>query len=525
MNIKKIVVFLFIVFDSFTYLFAHQIRKFENINESGFKEFYLSQDLQHKADEYLEILKIGNTDQIAQFENSLKIMDLNFLKTYVFKKGYSLLTGTRIPDRTTKAPLLSADKAELLANLKWPGGNVAIAKGIGENVRIFLNGFFYGGSNNRDIQIGELTLNRPFSIGSSKNSSRSLRRPLYNEELSVFPDEKLQEFLNSAFAVYVDKNNRLWVLDHGGFGIRHPKLAVYSLSENEPSKLLFLHVFNRNELSFGSMLNDIAVDENEGLVYLTDTGALNRNPGLLVVKFIPEAINLIENNKSESSPVTAEIVLRLLNKHPSVSSHKKYTHYYNKYLPSGEIKEVAWTIGPRFRNIGLNFGKARIGVNGIALDKKNQILYYAPTNRGQLFRINTYHIKNLVNLKIEEMHASEFNGDKKNNDFINYSIQQLGEKVEKFADITATDGIAIDESTGEIYLTDQEHDAIVKVSKNGELTTVLKDPMFRWPASIRVGPDGLIYFSCFDIPAISGRIDGNHIYKNGPFPIYRFNPH
>lgn len=444
------------------------------------------------------------------FEASLEPNDRLLLSEFVFKKGFGLLQGDRLPDRTGK-PLLEAREATLLAQLKWPGGNLAIGK-HGEKVRIFSNGFSYGGSKGRKIQIGELELDNAFD--SLPSNERITGGPLYQRRLAVFPEEKLQSRLTSAFSVFVDRKNRLWVLDHGNFGsrINRPVLTVYSLPENGSSQILLEYVFSTNEVPVGSMLNDIDVDETAGIAYLTDTGPLNGKPAIVVVKFSAQKLDENASRANvDQKPLGPESVIRILEGHDSVMPHKGFTHYYRDYLPNGTWVEKAWTYGPRINDSGIDLGPARIGLNGIALDHKNQILYFAPTNRGQLFRINTSVIKDILTAS-----------DKREN--LSRKIERLGERIERFADITATDGIAIDESSGDIYLTDQEHDAIVKVDSNGRLTTVLKDKMFRWPVSIRVGPDGLIYFTCFPIPDISGRLDPNDIDGNGPFPIFRFDP-
>ena len=87
---------------------------------------------------------------------------------------------------------------------------------------------------------------------------------------------------------------------------------------------------------------------------------------------------------------------------------------------------------------------------------------------------------------------------------------------------TMSDGISTD-LAGNIYLTDLEHSAIVRLAPDGTLQTLLKDPLLRWPDGLSFGPDGWLYIACSSLQHVIMRSAG-HIRENAPYQIFRFKP-
>jgi sugar lactone lactonase YvrE len=141
----------------------------------------------------------------------------------------------------------------------------------------------------------------------------------------------------------------------------------------------------------------------------------------------------------------------------------------------------------------------RPGVDSIALDDAGEWLYFAPVTSRSLWRVRTA-------------------------DLDNESLDRvaLESRVERFADKTMSDGIAID-SAGTLYLTDPEHSAIVALDQDRALRTLVRDERLRWPDGLSFGPDGWLYVSCSALDRVILR-DAAEIRANAPYQIFRFKP-
>ena len=78
------------------------------------------------------------------------------------------------------------------------------------------------------------------------------------------------DVLNSALGIRIDGQGRVWVLDNGlGDPPQTPKLMAFSLSDG---KSVFRYDFPPETGPIGSFLNDLAVDDARGFVYIADPG-------------------------------------------------------------------------------------------------------------------------------------------------------------------------------------------------------------------------------------------------------------
>jgi sugar lactone lactonase YvrE len=109
--------------------------------------------------------------------------------------------------------------------------------------------------------------------------------------------------------------------------------------------------------------------------------------------------------------------------------------------------------------------------DGIALDPDKKYLYYCALMGKNIYRIPT---KELL--------------DKKLND------SQLGEKVEKFAETGANDGIIFDKK-GNLYLSSLEKNAISKLDNKGALREIISDKQIKWPDSFAFDSAGNLLFT------------------------------
>jgi sugar lactone lactonase YvrE len=102
------------------------------------------------------------------------------------------------------------------------------------------------------------------------------------------------------------------------------------------------------------------------------------------------------------------------------------------------------------------------------------------------------------------------------------SEEDLGMQVEKFADITMSDGITTD-NAGNIYITDMENSAIHRVGPDRKLQTLFKDPQkLRWPDGFSFGPHGFVYLTDSALQSVIMK-SAAQIETAKPYFVYRFN--
>ena len=95
------------------------------------------------------------------------------------------------------------------------------------------------------------------------------------------------------------------------------------------------------------------------------------------------------------------------------------------------------------------------------------------------------------------------------------SIENVGKK-------PLNDGLSID-TENNVFITDVEHQAVVKMSPLGELETVVKDSRIRWADGLSFGPEGWLYLADSAIPHLVLQ-SPEHIASQAPFYIWRFKP-
>ncbi len=267
-------------------------------------------------------------------------------------------------------------------------------------------------------------------------------------------------FFNTVLSVRIDAKNRLWTLDLANHGIGQPRLLAFDLSSDS---LVHQFDFPKEYAGFGSHLNDFQIDPAAETIYIADASIFAKTPAILVYD------------------ISSRTCRRLLENHPSVIP--------DPYIPvvQGRVMQI--------------FGifAIRPGVDSIVLDKSGHWLYFAPVTSHDMYRIR----------------ASDLNDN-------NLSSHALSRQVEKFAEKTMSDGLTMD-IDGNIYITDPENSAIVRLTPEGNLETLVKDDRLRWPDGLGFGPDGWLYVTCSALHQVIGRTPG-YMKSNAPFQIYRFKP-
>jgi len=274
--------------------------------------------------------------------------------------------------------------------------------------------------------------------------------------------ENLPEALayQSVLSLRIDRQNRLWLLDNANHGTGTPRILAIDLATDQ---VVHRHDFSSDIAGIGSHLNDFQVSPDGTKIYIADASIFGKNPALVVYD--------VEHERAR----------RLLEGHPSVTA--------DPYVPVVQGREMTifgiFTIRP--------------GVDSIALDRDGEWLYFAPVTDDFMYRIRRADLDNEA-----------------------LPPEELARRVERFALKTMSDGITTD-LDGNIFLTDPDQSAIVMMEPSGNLRTLIKDPMLRWPDGFSWGPDGYLYVTCSALNEVIMR-SRSHIESEAPYQIFRFRP-
>lgn len=258
----------------------------------------------------------------------------------------------------------------------------------------------------------------------------------------------------------IDRQNRLWTLDTGFHGLHPGRLLAFDL---ETGEVLHEYEFPREIAPPGSHLNDFQVSPDGRWIYIAEASFFGKRPALVVYD--------VENR----------IARRRLDTHHSVVA--------DDYLPVVQGREM----------VAFGVVTIRPGVDSIALDKAGEWLYYAPVTEEYLYRIRAADLRDPA---VDE--------------------ESLRKRVETWASKTMSDGITMDLQDN-IYLSDLEHSAILMLTPDKQLRTLLKDERIRWPDGFSFGPDGWLYFTCSALHQVIGKLPTS-ISANAPYQVYRFRP-
>jgi sugar lactone lactonase YvrE len=300
----------------------------------------------------------------------------------------------------------------------------------------------------------------------------------------AYPDEAMNQTdphdvaattsLVSVQSVVVDPADRLWILDTGSPMFQPtkyggPKLVCVDLEINQVIKKI---LFPQNVALPTTYLNDVRFDlrrGKEGIAYITDS-AQNGPNGIIVVDL----------DSGES--------WRRLNDHPSTKAEDPRT-----FLPVVEGKPFVVKV----QENGSYKVAANMGSDGIAIGATGERLYYCPLASRKLYSVST-----------------EVLSDKSVDDqYVSWTVKDEGDKG------GASDGLESD-AEGCIYVTNYEHNSIMRRTQDGEWETIIHDPRLLWPDTLSLATDGYLYITANQLHR-QARFHNGRDMRRKPYTLFR----
>lgn len=239
--------------------------------------------------------------------------------------------GKRLEDRTGP-PTLPASALEVVVNLDYPPGNIAVSK----TGRVFFTLHPDGSPPN---QLLELVDGKPVPYPNEA----------YQTPLPATPH------FQSILALRIDQQDRLWVLDYANYARGQPRLLAFDLATNQ---LVHKYDFPSEIAGLLSMLNDFNVDPQGRMIYIAESSPILQTPALIVYD--------TERQRAR----------RLLERDRSVQAGDYIIHTPERDMTIYGLYTL------------------RIGVDSIALDKRGEWLYYASVTGDRMYRIATRDLNN-----------------------------------------------------------------------------------------------------------------------------------
>jgi sugar lactone lactonase YvrE len=334
----------------------------------------------------------------------------------------------------TGAPILSGDELETVLSYPEPIGNVAVS------------------SDGRGF----------FTVHPESRPEGAKLLEFRDGAAWPYPSEEFQdEIFQTPLGVVVDRQHRLWIIDHGKHGFGTPRLLAIDLLTDE---VVHDHRFDNTAAPGGSFLQDLQVSPDGCTVFIADVSFWRKRPAIVVHDIATSADR------------------RVLEGHPSVAAQD-------------------WIITTSSKRMVFFGGLAAMkpGIDGIAVTPDGAWLTYGAMSHDTLYRVPT---TALLDTSLGDRSVAS-------------RVEALGHK-------PLSDGLSADLEGG-IWITDVEHGGVLRMGPDGKLETWVETPRIRWADALSFGPDGWLYLADSAIPDQVMR-SKSHIASQAPYYIFRFRP-
>jgi sugar lactone lactonase YvrE len=294
--------------------------------------------------------------------------------------------------------------------------------------------------------------------------------PYPDADFNRFRPSRPGDGLVSVQSVVVDPRDRLWLLDTGSINFGPtlpggPRLIGVDLRTNKVFKMI---PFPPTVAEKTSYLNDVRFDLRRGkagMAFITDSSLSGPN-GIVVVD--------LGTGRS----------WRRLHNHLSTKAEKGF-------LPMVEGRALM------NRPASGKPSHLAVGSDGIAISADGKRLYYSPLSSRKLYSVS---VDALANTDLSA-------------DLVAQTVTDHGEKG------GGADGLESD-AEGRVYLTNYEHNAIVRRGTDGSYETLVHDPRVLWPDTLSLATDGHLYFTANQLHR-QPQFHGGKDLRERPYSLFR----
>ncbi|QLG12724.1 hypothetical protein HLB42_17520 (plasmid) [Deinococcus sp. D7000] len=283
------------------------------------------------------------------------------------------------------------------------------------------------------------------------------------------PRENADDWLDAVQGLRTDTQGRVWLLDMGSRSGLTPKFVVWDCAANALSQIIRLPSSVLNE---HSEPNDFVIDERHGAVYIADEGAGNGGDGSRGALIVVDTKTGRARRRLEGRPgILAEDC-------PIVMDGREVT----EAVGGGERRGM------------------RVGVDGIAMDHRDEWVYYGPLTGQSIWRLRT---RDLLDESLDD--------------------DELQRRAERYADRPNTGGMWMD-AADNLYLTEIGGYSIgcIDPATRSYRRVLTRDELY-WPDDVIPGPDDALYVVVSQLPTAPPLNEGQR-QPSFPFLVVRFWP-